>query len=92
MLLNIDDVKAVTAEFLKHGSMCSIDENGIIKEGTMLMHISKDGTPLFNNERECQWASFHALHELNKMGYDGEPIYSKIFNGFGIKVGKKVVI
>jgi hypothetical protein len=85
-----EKLQAIVQEFVEHGSIWATDENGIIKKGAMLMHLSKDKSPLFENEKACQAAALYATMVLRKMGYAGEAIYSKTFNGFGVRVGDKL--
>jgi len=85
-----EKLQAIIEEFLEGGSIWATDENGIIKKGAMLMHLSKDKLPLFENEEACQAAVLYAVMTLRKMGYDGEAIYSKTLNGFGVRVGDKL--
>ena len=91
MIETDEQLQTIVEEMIEHGAIWSTDENGIIKEGTQLIHMSKDQSPIFENEEAIQQAAIYASMRLRIKGYDGEPIYAKNLSGFGVRVGKKIV-
>jgi hypothetical protein len=85
-----EKLQAIVAEFLEHGAIWSTDDKGVIKKGAMLLHMSKDKSPIFECEQAAFEAAIYAAMRLRQMGYNGDPIYSKTLDGFGVRVGDKI--
>jgi hypothetical protein len=91
MIIDTDEkLQSIVKEILEHGAIWSTDKNGIIKKGSMLIHMSKDNTPIFECEQAAMEAALVATMKLRAMGYSGDPIWSKGLDGFGVQVGDKL--